>query len=129
MIDAKMILARFMEQIEVKYLRAARQGCTDVAVFVDTTNQDDLRQAVAAQRGEPGTEVEAFVGMVVAGDRMAVANQLNGRLPGHEAVQCLADETPPEGQFPVLILMTEGPKRTGIHFFHIPKPEQTAEWI
>jgi hypothetical protein len=122
MITAEMILKRFMEQIEVKYLRAVREGWTDIAVYVDTTNQKHLRQVAAAQGGKPGTEVEAFVGVTVSGNRMAVAEQLNNRLHGHEAVQCLANETPPEGEFPVLILMTEGPNKTGIYFFHIQKP-------
>jgi hypothetical protein len=127
MTNGERILQAYTEQIEVKYLRAIRNGWTDPAVIVDVQNQDKLRQVAAQQRGVPPSEIEALVGVVVSGDRQAVAEKLSQRFPNHSVAKDLATETPPEGDFPVLIITGKDTGGAGIHFFYRPKPELPDE--
>lgn len=120
------ILQASTEQIEVKYLRAIRFGWTDPAVIIDVQNQESLRHIVAQQRGVPSSEIEALVGCVFSGDRRALAEKLNQRFQGHPAAKALASETPPEGDFPVLIITGKDQGGAAIHFFYRPKPEIPA---
>jgi hypothetical protein len=127
MTNVERLLQSYTEQIEVKYLEALRKGWSDSAVIVDVQNQEARRNTVALQRGLTPSAFDAFVGVALSGDRTALAEQLNKRFPNHPAVTALATETPPVGDFPVIIITGKEFCEPAIHFFYRPKPDPPAE--
>ena len=113
-------IRQFTESIEIKYLRAIERGWTDTAIILDVRDQQAQRYSAGNQRGSD-IDPSILVGSVASGDRMALVGRLNELFPPNPAIDALANEAPPEGMFPVIVITDEeGIAKLYFGFFRKP---------
>jgi hypothetical protein len=100
--DSEKYAAKFWTEIANHYNQAVIQGRSDIAVVLSLKNQ------------------EAILRM---GDRKSIARELDGLQSGNIAATTLANEKPPEGTFPLIVIMDEGMSDMRIDFLYSVKPE------
>src|SRR5262249_407687 len=100
-----------------KYLQWVNKGEDDIAVILDVQNQDDRQRNLAELRHTQASSPLPLGGIGMVGERKTLARKLGERLPGNEAAICLASETPPDNQYPIIVIMDGR-----IDFFYRVKP-------